>query len=123
MGITLLTLEYNVFESFSAGGGLHRQCIMTRRLPITQAREELTSLPERLAEEPDTVMVVTRRRKPVLAILPWELYEGLLETLEIMADPELMAELRKSLEQADRGETIPWEQIEAELDRRPRRSR
>ena len=68
-------------------------------------------------------MVVTRRRKPVLAILPWELYEGLLETLEIMADPELMAELRKSLEQADRGETIPWEQIEAELDRRPRRSR
>lgn len=39
-----------------------------------------------------------------------------------MADAELMAALRKSLEQADRRETIPWEQIEAELGRRPGRS-
>lgn len=45
-------------------------------------------------------MVVTRRGKPVLAILPWEVYEGFLETLDIMADAELMAALRKSLEQA-----------------------
>ena len=88
---------------------------MTKRLPMTQAREELTSLPESLAQEPGTV-VVTRRGEPVLAILSWELYESLVETLEIMGDKELMAALRESLEQADRGETIPWEQVKAELD-------
>ncbi len=82
---------------------------------MTQARDELTSLPERLAEEPGAV-VVTRRGEPVLAILPWELYEGLVETLEIMADDELMSELRESLEQAERGETIPWKQVKSELD-------
>jgi prevent-host-death family protein len=88
---------------------------MTKRLPMTQVRDELTSLPERLAEEPATV-VVTRRGEPVLAILSWEQYEGLLETLEILADDELMAVLRKSLEEAERGETIPWEQVKSELD-------
>jgi len=82
---------------------------------MTQARDELTSLPEQLAEEPGTV-VVTRRGEPVLAILSWEFYDSLVETLEILADEELMAALRKSLEEAERGETIPLEQIEAELD-------
>ena len=99
---------------------LHRPRSMIKRLPMTQARAALTSLAERLTEEPDTV-VVTRRGKPVLAILPWEVYEGFLETLDIMADAELMAALRKSLEQDDRGEMIPWEQIEAERGRRPGR--
>ena len=41
---------------------------------------------------------------------------SLVETLEILADEELMAALRKGLEEAERGETIPLEQIEAELD-------
>ncbi len=88
---------------------------MTKRLPMTQARDELTSLPERLADEPGAV-AVTRSGEPVLAILSWELYEGLLETLEVLADEELTTALRESLAEADRGETIPWEQVKAELD-------
>jgi antitoxin YefM len=86
-----------------------------RQLPMTQARHELTSLPERLAEEPGAV-AVTRRGEPVLAILPWDLYESLLETLEVLSDDDLMTALRQSLKEAARGETIPWEKVKAEMD-------
>ncbi len=88
---------------------------MEREIPITSARHELTSLPERLAEEPGAV-AVTRRGKPVLAILPWDFYESIQETLEVLADEELMAGLRQSLRELSKGKTIPWATVKAELD-------
>ena len=44
-----------------------------------RARNQLTSLPEQFAREPEPEAVeVTRRGTPVLAILPWDLYETIL---------------------------------------------
>jgi antitoxin YefM len=83
-------------------------------IPITEARHELTSLPERLVEEPGAV-AVTRRGKPVLAILPWDLYESILETLEILGDKEQMAALRKGIEEITKGKGIPWEKARRPL--------
>jgi PHD/YefM family antitoxin component YafN of YafNO toxin-antitoxin module len=60
-------------------------------------------------------VTVTRRGEPVLAILPWELYETLEETLEILGDEDLMTELRRSLREAEAGETVPWETVKADL--------
>ncbi len=88
---------------------------MEREIPITSARHELTSLPERLAEEPGAV-AVTRRGKPVLAILPWDFYQSIRETLEVLADEVLMADLRKSLDELSQGQTLSWEAVKAELD-------
>ena len=85
-----------------------------RDLPITEAREELTALSDRLPQTHETV-TVTRRGKPVLAILPWEEYEALMETLEIMTDERLMADLRQSLKEAKAGKLIPWEQAKRKL--------
>lgn len=88
---------------------------MPKTLPITKARDALTSLPRELAETPGAV-TVTRRGEPVLAILSWELYEALVETLEILSDEELTAALRRSLDEAAKGELIPWEEVKAELE-------
>ena len=70
-------------------------------LSISEAQRELTRLPEQFEEEPDTV-TVTRYGKPVMAILPYNTYKSLLEsiealqeTIEILQDNELMAEFRK----------------------------
>ena len=87
---------------------------MPTYLPITHTRDELTSLPNRLAKEPGAV-AVTQRGEPVLAILPWELYESLEETLAILGDEELMTALRQSLAEAAAGRTVPWEEVKAEL--------
>ena len=87
---------------------------MIRDMPITTARHELTSLPERLERDPGAV-AITRRGKPVLAVMPWELYESLIETLEILGDPELMDALRQSIKEVEAGKGIPWEDAKREL--------
>jgi len=88
---------------------------MVKEIPITEARHELTSLPQRLAKTPGAV-AVTRRGKPVLAILPWNLYESLVETLDILEDEELMAALRRGVAEAEAGKSMPWEDVKRELN-------
>lgn len=71
------------------------------------ARHELTSLPERLTEHEGAV-AITRRGKPVLAIMPCELYESLVETLEIMTDQDLMTALRQGIKEIEQRKGLPW---------------
>jgi len=89
---------------------------MPRALPIVEASNKLTSLPELFEQEPDLgAVTVTRRGKPVMAVMPWELYEAILETLEIMGDENFMAALRQGIQQAQAGQAIPWEQAKTEM--------
>ena len=85
-------------------------------IPIIEARKKLTSLPEELeARGKDSAVAVTRRGKPVLAIMSWEFFEALYETIEIMGDEELMKSLRQSIREAQEGKAIPWEGAKKEL--------
>jgi len=85
-------------------------------LPITEARQELTTMPHRLLKRHET-LAVTRRGKPVLAILPWEDYEIMLETMEILSDEELMKGIRQDLKDRKKRKVtgIPWGQVKKEL--------
>ena len=85
-----------------------------RDVPITEARHELASMSDKLSETHETV-TVTRRGKPVLAILPWEEYEALVETLDIMADEDLTAALRQGVKEMKQGKLIPWERAKRKL--------
>ena len=85
-------------------------------LTMANARDELGSLPERLAQRQDAI-AVTHEGKPVLAILPWDLYESIAETLDILADDELVTALAQGIHEAQEGQAIPWEEARATLDR------
>lgn len=89
---------------------------MSITVPIVEARNKLITLPEQFAANPDMeAMVVTRRGRPVLAILPWELYDSLVDTMQILADPQLMADLTQSIPEIKAGETEDWEAVKKEL--------
>jgi prevent-host-death family protein len=75
-------------------------------LTISEARKALLDLPDKLARTPEHALTITRRGQPVLAILPWELYESIVETLEILGDPEMATALRDSLEDLARGRVV-----------------
>ena len=75
-------------------------------LTITEARQALLDLPERMAKAHEKVVHVTRRGRPVLAVLPWDLYESLVETLEVLGDPEMTAALRESIDDIRRGRVV-----------------
>jgi len=83
---------------------------MNREIPIAQARRVLSRLPELFAGDPDLgALAVTRRGHPVLALMPWELYDSLIETLEILGDSELVSELRQGILEIDAGKGVAWE--------------
>ena len=63
-------------------------------------------LPEKLARVPERAVSITRRGRPVLAVMPWEFYESIVETLEILGDPEMVTALRESLEDLKRGRVV-----------------
>jgi len=76
------------------------------QLTISEARKGLLDLPEKLAMTSERAITITRRGQPVLAILPWEFYESIVETLDILGDPEIVMALRASLEDIKRGRVV-----------------
>lgn len=83
-------------------------------LTMVDARRELTKLPEKLGARPATARV-TRRGKPVLAIMAWEDYVAILETLEILSDDMAVEQLRRSIQEVNEDRTIPWTEARARL--------
>ncbi len=84
---------------------------MVRDMTVSDARRRLTAL--KLDKE-ETV-AVTSRGKRVLALMPWDTYESVAETLEILGDPRLVAKLRRSMREAAEGKLISHEQIMRDL--------
>ena len=87
---------------------------MAQELPITEARAKLTQIANDLVDSQDTV-TVTNRGKPMMTLIGYEMYESIMESLEIMGDPALMAQLRQSLQEARSGDVIGLDQVEREL--------
>jgi prevent-host-death family protein len=68
---------------------------VARVLPISEVK---TRLPELVTgvEEREEEIVVTRKGKPVAVVVNYSEYERLKETLEVLADPEMMRQIARS---------------------------
>ena len=84
---------------------------MVKEMTISDARKRLTSLD---LDQEETIAVTSRGRR-VYALMTWELYESLSETIDVLSDPELVEQLQKSMREADNGELISHEEIVQEL--------
>jgi len=85
-----------------------------KNVSMSEARNELTSMPEFLEKQPGAV-AITRRGKPVLALMPWDLYESIIETLEVLGDEKIMTALQKGIKEIATGKDISWERAKREL--------
>ncbi len=89
---------------------------MPRTLTSTEVRPLLLELAEQLNRPPAAeAATVTKRGKPVLALLPHEFYKSLVERLEVLGDETLMRSLRRSVKEARTGKTVPWEKGKKDL--------
>ena len=50
-----------------------------------------------------------------MAMMSWDLFESITETMDIMGDPDLMTALRQSLEDTRAGRFVSLEQVKNEL--------
>lgn len=92
--------------------------IMSETLPLSSVKTHLSEIVDRVEGEHDRV-VVTRNGKPAAVLISNEDLEGLEETLAIMSDPALMAQVRESeqaLADGDSGATLA--ELHTALDNR-----
>ena len=88
-------------------------------LTVTEARRKFLEIADRASSE-NSVIRVTKRGKPLVAIAPWEEYEQLMDilaTLDISTDPAMMAQIRESERQLAQGEGVSIAEVEARLTR------
>ena len=87
---------------------------MTKTLPITEARANLTTLVNRASKMLDEY-IVTVNGKPAAVIMSAREYEGWRETNEILADRELMKAIRQGEKDIKAGRVRDWEDVKKEL--------
>ena len=84
-----------------------------QKVSITEARNSFMKLPEKT--DKNQVIAITRRNKEIMAVMSWDLYEGLLETIEILADPEMMGRIKNGLKELEAGKAYSIEESRKRL--------
>ncbi len=74
----------------------------------TDARSRFAAL---LKEAESDVVQITQRNRPAAALISWEVYESLLETLEILSEPELLLAIKRSEQQIGEGKVVRWADV------------
>lgn len=79
-------------------------------LPLSEAKTHLARLLAQV-EELGEQFVITRSGRPAGVLLSVDEYEGLLETLEILADGKLMKKIQGGLEDIEAGRIVGHEEV------------
>ncbi len=87
---------------------------MIKTLPITEAREKLTTLVKKAHKQLDEY-IITVNGKPAAVLLSADEYESWKETNEILADPGLVKAIRQGEKEIAEGKGISWEQAKKDL--------
>ena len=84
-------------------------------VPLSQAKTHLAKLLAEV-EEVGEELVITRSGRPVGVLLSVSEYEGLLETLEILADGKLAKAIERGLAEAAAGDLLSHDEVWDGLD-------
>lgn len=87
---------------------------MIKTLPITKAREELTTLVENSRKKLDEY-IITVNGSPAAVLVSAAEYESWKETNEIVSDPQLMKAIQQGEKDLATGKVYDWEIVKKEL--------
>lgn len=83
-------------------------------LPASQARSNFYDLIDE-ASKGLRKFFVTKRGRAGVVIMSQREFEGWEETNEILADKELVREIRQAEKEIEAGKGVPWEKVKKEL--------
>lgn len=86
---------------------------MISEMTITETRKRITSL-ENTMNYDDTISI-TNHGKEIFALIRWDTYESIRETLEILADEQLSKDLSMGIKQANENNLVDFESFKAGL--------
>jgi prevent-host-death family protein len=78
---------------------------LTDSAPLTAVRDNLSELLDEITSG-GSDLVITRHGKPVAVVIAHDDYEAILETLNILSDPDTMAALAEAEADLDAGDLI-----------------
>lgn len=87
---------------------------MIKTLPITKARENLTTLVDKASKLLDEY-IITVNGTPQAVLMSVSEYESWKETTEILSDPDLVRAIREGEEDVKKGRVYDWETVKKEL--------
>ena len=87
---------------------------MTRFITATQARKVFFQL-IRDTNETGDIITITVDGLPKAIMMPNDEFEGWMETVEIMSDPEAMKGIREGMKDAEEGNVYTLEEVKKEL--------
>ena len=87
---------------------------MTKTLPITKAREELTTLVENANKKLDEY-IITVNGSPAAVLISATEYDSWKETNDVLSDPTLIKAIAEAELDIKEGRIFDWEEIKKEL--------
>ena len=96
-----------------AASALPRILYMTT-IPLAEARAQLSQLIDEVVRTHERVEI-TRNGRRAAVLLSADDYDSLLETIEVLGDPELMEAIREGEEALARGDVYTVEEVMAEM--------
>jgi antitoxin YefM len=91
--------------------------LVAKIVPVRELRANLSRLLDDVSERRDHVLV-TRNGAPAAALVPFDEYEALEETAEVLSDPDALAALEAGLVEITRDETVTLAELRSELAER-----
>ena len=82
----------------------------TTVLPVTLARKTFLDLVEKV-DRTLTRYVITKKGEPKALLMSYEEFEGWLETLDILSDPDWVKALSQAKREAKKGKFLSFEKV------------
>lgn len=81
---------------------------------LSEAKDRLSQLVKETAETTEPLMISVHGRKEVV-LISMEEYTGLMETIEILKDQDLVRKIQAGLREAGKGELVDFDSIKKDI--------
>ena len=82
-------------------------------VPVTKAKSQLLNLLRKIKDSDDAI-AITKNGVPEAVLMSMEKFNGLLETLDILSDERAMKSIRRSIQEAEEGKWIGFDEVFSE---------
>ena len=79
-------------------------------IPVTKAKTILLDLIRGIKDSDDTI-AITKNGVPEAVLISMKKFDGLLETLDILSDEKAMKSIRKSINEANKGDWLDFDEV------------
>ena len=79
-------------------------------IPVTKAKSILLDMVRRIKDSDDAI-AITKNGIPEAVLISMDKFDGLLETLEILSDEKAMKSIRQSIQEADKGIWLDYDEV------------